>query len=64
MQIAHLSDLHLSGKKKPENTLKAEKLLAKVAESRSDHLVITGDLTHNAETDDLEFQPCSAWPCP
>jgi 3',5'-cyclic AMP phosphodiesterase CpdA len=55
MRLAHLSDLHLSADKKPENLIKVEQLLAAVADSGVHHLVITGDLTHNAGIEDLRL---------
>jgi 3',5'-cyclic AMP phosphodiesterase CpdA len=53
MKIMHLSDLHLCAQHKPENIVKIEQLLKHAARMDTDHLVITGDISHNAQEDDF-----------
>jgi 3',5'-cyclic AMP phosphodiesterase CpdA len=55
MKIAHISDLHLSTKYRPENIRKADKLIAHAVKNGIDHLVITGDISHLGETKDYEI---------
>jgi 3',5'-cyclic AMP phosphodiesterase CpdA len=52
MLIAHLSDLHLNTLFSDSNIKKIERLLDYILETRADHLVITGDLTDNADESD------------
>jgi len=53
MRIAHLSDLHFTSFFK-ENNLKSIKYLLKYAiNQNADHIIITGDLTDNADRDDF-----------
>lgn len=52
MLIAHLSDLHLSDKFKPENSGKTEKIIELGLERGVDHFVITGDISDNADKRD------------
>lgn len=55
MKLAHISDLHLNSFYRNSN-IRGIKYLLKYALSRdSDHLVITGDLTDNAELSDLKI---------
>lgn len=49
MKIAHISDLHLDAKYKRVNIENAECLLKHISRNRFDHLVISGDITENAE---------------
>lgn len=53
MKIMHLSDLHLCVEHKPENIVKTEQLLNHAARIGIDHLVISGDISHNAREDDF-----------
>lgn len=53
MLIAHLSDLHLNTLLSDSNIRKIEKLLDYIVEKKADHLIITGDLTDNADESDL-----------
>lgn len=49
MKIIHISDLHLDAVYKQENYIKTLLLLEYIADSGFDHVVITGDITENAE---------------
>jgi 3',5'-cyclic AMP phosphodiesterase CpdA len=42
-------------KTRPWNNMKADKLLASISHSGVDHLVITGDISHNAQKEDFEL---------
>jgi 3',5'-cyclic-AMP phosphodiesterase len=53
MKIVHISDIHLSIKYKPWSLPAIHKLLQKIVDSNIDHLVITGDLTDNADEHDF-----------
>ncbi len=53
MRIAHISDLHICTESFPENIYKTRQLFNAVVESEADHLVVTGDITHDAKTEDL-----------
>lgn len=53
MKIAHLSDLHLCSKYKRNNIVRTKKLLRHALDSGADHIVITGDLTDNAQQEDF-----------
>lgn len=53
MKIAHISDLHLNTLFTDSNLRKIKKLLAYINLQNPDHLVITGDLTDNADESDL-----------
>lgn len=52
MLIAHLSDLHLNTLFSDSNIRKIEKLLDYIIANQADHLIITGDLTDNADESD------------
>lgn len=52
MLIAHISDLHLNTLLTDSNIKKIERLLDYIIENNVDHLVITGDLTDNADESD------------
>jgi 3',5'-cyclic AMP phosphodiesterase CpdA len=52
MLIAHLSDLHLNTLFSDSNIRRIEKLLDYIVENQADHLIITGDLTDNADESD------------
>ena len=49
MKIIHISDLHLDAVYKQENYVKTLLLFEYIADTGYDHLIITGDLTENAE---------------
>jgi Icc protein len=49
MKIVHISDLHLDAVYKQENYKKTLQLLQCIIDTGFDHLVITGDITENAE---------------
>lgn len=53
MRIAHLSDLHFCGRYKKQNIVKTNKLLSRLAGLNIDHLVITGDISDNADERDF-----------
>jgi 3',5'-cyclic AMP phosphodiesterase CpdA len=55
MKIAHLSDLHLDAKNKQENLYNFQKLLEHISRSSYDHVIITGDITENAEDSAFEL---------
>ena len=54
MIIAHVSDLHLNSIFKSENELKIKKLLFHLREIDIDHLVVTGDISDNADAESFE----------
>ena len=53
MKIAHISDLHICSKFKRNNISKTKKLIRHALEKGADHLVITGDLSDNAQEKDF-----------
>lgn len=53
MKIAHISDLHISSLQKQANLKKTKHLLDYVSGEGFDHLVITGDITHHANSRDF-----------
>jgi len=53
MKIAHLSDLHICQKSRPQNLERARRLIDYALEQRADHIVITGDIVHLGEAEDL-----------
>lgn len=53
MKIAHLSDLHICRKSRPENLKYTEILLQYAIGQGVDHIVITGDLIHLAHEEDF-----------
>lgn len=55
MKIAHLSDLHICAKNRPENIERTETLLETALENGMDHLVITGDISHNSQPLDFHI---------
>lgn len=55
MKIVHISDLHLNTFFKNSNLKKIKYLLKRALEMKFDHLVITGDLTDNADPKDFEI---------
>ncbi len=52
MKILHISDLHLCKNFKRNNIIKTRKLLKLFVDNKYDHLVITGDISDNANIDD------------
>lgn len=55
MKIAHISDIHLDKYHKPLNYLRTLQLFEYINENRFDHVIISGDLTENAEKSSLEM---------
>jgi len=53
MTIAHLSDLHLSLDHRRENTPRLSRLLEYVSRLSPDHVVVTGDVSWNADEREL-----------
>jgi 3',5'-cyclic AMP phosphodiesterase CpdA len=54
MRIAHLSDIHIHSVFRPKNLLYTHRLIEYALKEGADHLVITGDLTHNAGAEDFK----------
>lgn len=55
MKIAHISDLHLDMNYKQANLNNTKKLLGFIKDEKFDHVVITGDITENAEPSAFEL---------
>lgn len=55
MRIAHISDLHLDKNYKKDNLINTLKLLEYISDSDFDHVIITGDITENAESSAFEL---------
>jgi 3',5'-cyclic-AMP phosphodiesterase len=55
MKIVHISDLHLCQSYKKGNIVKIKKLLSHIATLNADHLVITGDISDNANEKDYHI---------
>jgi 3',5'-cyclic-AMP phosphodiesterase len=55
MKIAHISDLHLDKTYKRANYHKTVQLLEYIADSLFDHVIISGDITENAEVSAFEI---------
>jgi len=55
MKLAHISDLHIDEQHLTENILKTEHLLKFAAENGTDHLVVTGDISHLSKIQDLQI---------
>uniref|UniRef100_A0A7V3E7H8 Metallophosphoesterase n=1 Tax=Ignavibacterium album TaxID=591197 RepID=A0A7V3E7H8_9BACT len=53
MKIAHISDLHLNTLFNDANLARIKKLIKYISEKSVDHLIVSGDLTDNAEESDL-----------
>lgn len=53
MKIAHISDLHLNTLFNDSNLLRIKRLLKYISNQEVDHLIISGDLTDNADESDL-----------
>jgi 3',5'-cyclic AMP phosphodiesterase CpdA len=54
MRIAHLADLHVWSKYRPHSLDKVRRLIEAALDEGADHVVITGDLTHDADRDDFQ----------
>ncbi len=55
MKIVHISDLHLDGVHKRTNYRKSLKLLEFASDNGFDHMIISGDITENAEKESLDL---------
>ncbi len=55
MKLVHISDLHINSAIPNNNIDKTDYLLSEVARINPDHLIVTGDLTDNADPDDLRI---------
>lgn len=55
MKIAHISDLHLDKYYKQANLYNTKRLLEFIKDEKFDHIVITGDITENAEPSAFEL---------
>ena len=53
MLIAHISDLHLNTLFSDSNIKKIENILDYIVKKKADHIIITGDITDNADESDL-----------
>lgn len=53
MKIAHISDLHLNTLFNDANLIRVKKLIKYISAKSVDHLIISGDLTDNADESDL-----------
>lgn len=53
MKIAHISDLHLNTLFNDANLARIKKLIKYISEKSVDHLIVSGDLTDNADESDL-----------
>lgn len=49
MKIIHISDLHISSEIKQSNFDRAMKVLSQIVDEGFDHLIISGDITENAD---------------
>lgn len=54
MEIAHISDLHICVENKPQNLIKTRRLLEWALARGCEHLIISGDLSHDACAADFE----------
>jgi 3',5'-cyclic-AMP phosphodiesterase len=55
MKIAHISDLHLDKTYKRNNYHKTIQLLEYITDNNFDHVIISGDITENAEASAFEI---------
>jgi Icc protein len=55
MKIAHISDLHLDANYKKENYYNTLHLIEYIIENKFDHVIISGDITENAEPASFEL---------
>ncbi len=53
MKIGHISDLHLNTLFNDSNLLRIKRLIKYISNQEVDHLIISGDLTDNADESDL-----------
>lgn len=53
MKIAHLSDLHICQKSRPNNLEKTRWLIEYALQQQADHFVFTGDIVHLAKKEDF-----------
>lgn len=53
MKIAHISDLHLNTLFNDSNLMRVKRLIKYISTQSVDHLIISGDLTDNADESDL-----------
>lgn len=53
MKIAHLSDLHICQKSRPNNLEKTRLLIEYALQQQADHFVFTGDIVHLANKEDF-----------
>lgn len=53
MKIAHISDLHINTSGKEHNADKLYYILRRVTEEKADHLIITGDISDDADEKDF-----------
>jgi len=51
MKIAHISDLHIDFHRKKENNINAYRLLEYIKDSDYDHIIISGDITENSDSE-------------
>jgi len=52
LKLAHISDLHLCRRNRPANIAMSERLLFEAQRAGVDHLLISGDISHDADADD------------
>lgn len=55
MRIAHISDLHICSSHKRSNIRNTKLLLDYISKNNFDHVIITGDITDNANQKDFEI---------
>lgn len=55
MKIAHISDLHIDKTYKRNNYLKTLRLFEYISDNNFDHVIISGDITENAEASAFEI---------
>ena len=55
MKIFHISDLHLDRNYKKSNFDKTYNMLEEITGEGFDHLIITGDITENADSSSFEL---------
>jgi 3',5'-cyclic AMP phosphodiesterase CpdA len=53
MLFGHISDLHIDQKHKPENIRQTEQALRYLRNQNIDHLIVSGDISHDARPEDL-----------
>lgn len=55
MKIAHISDLHICSRFRRENILRTEQLLEHAHSEKIDHLLISGDISHDSTIEDFKI---------